>query len=74
MCSGALVLSRIDRLVFAASDPKAGFCGSLGNLVEDPRLNHRLDLVRGVLETESATLLREFFAALRREPAGNRVL
>ena len=74
MCSGALVLSRIDRLVYAASDPKAGFCGSLGNLVEDPRLNHRLALVRGVLERESATLLREFFAALRRDSAGSRVL
>jgi tRNA(adenine34) deaminase len=74
MCGGALVLSRVDRLVFGASDPKAGFCGSLGNLVEDPRLNHRLEVVGGVLGDESAALLRGFFAALRRDAMGDRVL
>lgn len=67
MCGGALVLSRISRLVFGASDPKAGYCGSLGNLVEDPRLNHRLEVTRGVLEEECAALLRGFFADLRRQ-------
>jgi tRNA(adenine34) deaminase len=65
MCAGALVASRIDRLVFGAADPKAGFCGSLGNLVQDPRLNHRLEVSAGVLAEESAALLRGFFAALR---------
>jgi len=65
MCAGALVASRIDRLAYGAADPKAGFCGSLGNLVQDPRLNHRLEVSSGVLADESAALLRGFFASLR---------
>ncbi len=65
MCAGALVASRIDRLVYGPADPKAGFCGSLGNLVQDPRLNHRLEVTSGVLAEESAALLRGFFAGLR---------
>ena len=65
MCAGALVASRIDRLVYGAADPKAGFCGSLGNLVQDPRLNHRLEVSPGVLAEESSALLRGFFASLR---------
>jgi len=69
MCAGALVLSRIDRLVFGANDPKAGFAGSLGDLVRDPRLNHRLEVEGGVAWEESAELLRGFFEA-RRGPTG----
>jgi tRNA(adenine34) deaminase len=65
MCAGALVLARLDRLVFGAMDPKAGFAGSLGDLTRDPRLNHRLDVVSGVLELEAAGLLRQFFQARR---------
>ena len=65
MCAGALVNSRVRRLVYATEDPKAGFCGTLGNLVQDPRLNHRLEVHRGVLREESAALLKDFFAALR---------
>jgi tRNA(adenine34) deaminase len=65
MCAGALVNSRIERLVFAASDPKAGYCGSLGNLVADGRLNHRLEVTSGVLAEESGRLLRDFFRRLR---------
>jgi tRNA(adenine34) deaminase len=65
MCAGALVHSRIDRLVFATEDPKAGFCGSLGNLVQDPRLNHRIEVTSGVMREECAAMLRDFFAALR---------
>jgi tRNA(adenine34) deaminase len=65
MCAGALVNSRVDRLVFGASDPKAGFCGSLGDLVRDPRLNHRLEVVAGVRAEESGRLLRDFFGVLR---------
>jgi tRNA(adenine34) deaminase len=65
MCAGALVASRIERLVYGVADPKAGFCGSLGNLVQDSRLNHRLEVSSGVLAEESAALLRSFFAALR---------
>ena len=68
VCAGALVNSRIDRLVYGAADPKAGYCASLGNLVQDPRLNHRLEVTAGVLEEESAALLRGFFATLRRKP------
>jgi tRNA(adenine34) deaminase len=66
MCAGALVNSRVERLVWAAPDPKAGWCGTLGNLVQDPRLNHRLAMTTGVLEAESAALLRGFFASLRK--------
>ena len=66
MCAGALVNGRVDRLVFGARDPKAGFCGSLGDLVRDPRLNHRLEVRAGVLEAESSRLLRDFFSGLRR--------
>jgi tRNA(adenine34) deaminase len=65
MCAGAIVAARIERLVYGPADPKAGFCGSLGNLVQDPRLNHRLDVTYGVLAEESAALLRGFFAGLR---------
>ena len=61
MCSGALVLARVDRLVYGAADPKAGFAGSLGDLVRDPRLNHRVEVVAGVLADECAELLRGFF-------------
>jgi tRNA(adenine34) deaminase len=66
MCAGALVNSRVERLVWAAPDPKAGWCGTLGNLVQDARLNHRLAMTTGVLEAESAALLRGFFASLRK--------
>lgn len=65
MCAGAIVLSRVDRVVFAASDPKAGMGGSLENLLQDDRLNHRCDVVRGVREEEAASLLRDFFRARR---------
>jgi tRNA(adenine34) deaminase len=65
MCAGALVLARIDRLVYGAADPKAGFAGSLGDLVRDPRLNHRLEVRSGVRAEEAAALLREFFGARR---------
>ncbi len=65
MCAGAIVLSRIDRLVFAAPDPKAGMCGSLGNLVQDERLNHRVTVERGVLAEEAGELLRSFFRGKR---------
>ncbi|MEM8994181.1 MAG: tRNA adenosine(34) deaminase TadA [Acidobacteriota bacterium] len=66
MCAGALVNSRIEALVFGATDPKAGFCGSLGNLAQDKRLNHRVEIRSGVLEETSAELLRSFFRRLRR--------
>jgi tRNA(adenine34) deaminase len=61
MCAGAMVLARIDRIVFGAADPKAGFAGSLGDLVRDARLNHRLDVTTGVLEEDAADVLKAFF-------------
>jgi len=61
MCAGAVVLARLDRVVFGAADPKAGFAGSLGNLLEDPRLNHRVPWTGGVLAEECSDLLRTFF-------------
>jgi tRNA(adenine34) deaminase len=61
MCAGAIVLARIDRVVFGAADPKAGFAGSLGNLVQDERLNHRAELTSGVEADACGELLREFF-------------
>lgn len=70
MCAGAMVLARVRRVVYAASDPKTGMCGSLGCIVQDPRLNHRVTLSKGVLEDESAALLRCFFRA-RRTKSGN---
>ena len=65
MCAGAVVLSRLDRLVFGTADPKAGFVGSLGDLVRDPRLNHRAAVTGGVLAGESGELLRAFFRERR---------
>lgn len=67
MCAGALVLARIPRLVFATLDPKAGACGSLFNLAQDQRLNHRVEIVGGILARESQELLQDFFRKLREE-------
>ena len=67
MCAGALVLARLSRLVFGASDPKAGSCGSLRNIVSDKRLNHRLDVTRGVSEAVCADVLQRFFRSLRQK-------
>ena len=65
MCAGAAVLARINRLVFGAFDPKTGACGSLFNLCADPRLNHEIDVSRGVGAVPAGTLLRDFFANRR---------
>ena len=69
MCAGALVLARLDRLVFGAVDPKAGAVGSLYDIPADPRLNHRPQVIGGVLADDSSAMLRAFFAA-RRRPRG----
>lgn len=65
MCAGAAVLSRVERVVFGAWDPKAGAVGSLWDVVRDRRLNHRPEVVTGVLADESTALLEEFFATQR---------
>ena len=69
MCAGAIVLARLDRVVFGADDPKAGAVGSLWDVVRDPRLNHRPDVVSGVLAEECASTLRGFFEDHRTAPA-----
>ena len=66
MCAGAMIHARLARLVFGTSDPKAGSAGSIYNVLTDPRLNHRVDVVSGIREEECARLLREFFAERRR--------
>ena len=68
MCAGALHAARIGRLVYAAPDPKAGAAGTLYDIPADGRLNHTFPTERGLLETESATLLRAFFSKRRRNP------
>lgn len=65
MCAGAIVLARIPTLVFGAYDPKAGACGTLYNIVEDARLNHRVHVIPGVGDVESEELLKGFFGRIR---------
>jgi tRNA(adenine34) deaminase len=65
MCAGAIVLARVKRLVFGATDPKAGAARTLMNLLDDVRLNHRVEITGGVLEEESRKLLRTFFLQKR---------
>jgi tRNA(adenine34) deaminase len=72
MCAGAMHQARITRLVYGAPDPKAGAVGTLYDLSDDERLNHRFDVTTGVLAKESAALLKAFFGNLRREGGGFR--
>lgn len=65
MCAGASVLARVPRLIYGASDPKAGAVQSLYQICDDSRLNHQIDVIGGVLEDECGTILRNFFAARR---------
>ena len=65
MCAGAMVHARVSRLVYAATDPRAGAAGSVFNVVQNPALNHRLEVVPGVLADECGSLLRDFFVARR---------
>jgi len=73
MCAGAIVLARIPRLVFGAFDPKAGACGTLFNIVQDGRLNHRVELVGGISGDRCGHLLSEFFDAMRGNGNGGSV-
>jgi tRNA(adenine34) deaminase len=72
MCAGAIVLARIPRLVFGASDPKAGACGTLFNIVQDARLNHRVELAGGISGDQCGALLSEFFASMRQSGNGGK--
>lgn len=65
MCAGAILLGRIPRIVYGAADPKSGACQSLYNLLQDPRLNHRCEVVSGVLASRSSAMLTEFFRQKR---------
>lgn len=67
MCAGALVNARIKRVVFGAKDPKAGACGTLFNIPEDERLNHRLEVVGGVLAEEGGAILTSYFREKRKQ-------
>ena len=66
MCAGAMIHARIARLVFGALDPKAGSAGSIYNVLTDPRLNHRVEVVSGVCQSECSALLRDFFSRRRK--------
>ncbi len=70
MCAGAMVLARIKRLVYGCPDPKSGYAGSLGNLLDDPSLNHRAAVTSGVLREECAGLVQSFFSRLRNSASG----
>lgn len=65
MCAGALILARVNRLVFAAVDPKTGACGSIFNIASSKKLNHRINVTKGVLSAECGGLLKEFFKRKR---------
>ena len=71
MCAGALVLARMDRLVYGCDDPKAGACKSLYNIVQDDRLNHRVEITTGVLAEDCSNLLKGFFTERRTENKNN---
>lgn len=71
MCAGAIVQSRLPRIVFGAADPKAGCAGTLMNLLQEPRFNHRAEVAGGVLADECALLLRRFFRRLRQDAPGD---
>lgn len=72
MCSGAILLSRIERVVYGAPDPKAGCAGTLMNLLDDSRFNHQCEVVSGVLQEECGMLLTSFFRAIRERKKAER--
>ena len=67
MCAGAIIQARLDRVVFGASDPKAGCCGSLMNLLQEDRFNHQTEITSGCMEKECGERLSSFFRALRQK-------
>jgi len=74
MCAGALVLARLDRLVYAATDPKAGAVDSIFHVTQEPRLNHQLEVSQGILQEDSSLLLSRFFRQLRQLRRDGRVV
>lgn len=73
MCAGALVWSRIEKLCIGAPDPKAGACGSVFNIVQSDRLNHRIEVERGIMEEECSEIVRSFFRNLRNKKKNNKL-
>lgn len=71
MCAGAIVQSRVPITIYGTPDPKAGCAGTLMNLLEEPRFNHRTAVIQGVLQAECAALLTDFFRRLRKKPAAD---
>jgi tRNA(adenine34) deaminase len=67
MCAGAIVQCRVPQVIYGAPDPKAGCAGTLMNLLQEPRFNHRTDITAGILQEECASLLTEFFRRLRKK-------
>lgn len=65
MCAGAIILARIPRVVYGCFDPKAGACGSISNVLADKKLNHRPEVIHGILEKESSKILKDFFQKIR---------
>ena len=72
MCAGAIILARVGRMVYGTTDPKAGACGSVLDVIHEPRLNHRVELGNGVLAEECSALLKAFFQAKRKKPEPER--
>jgi tRNA(adenine34) deaminase len=72
MCAGAIIQSRIPTVVYGAKDPKAGCCGTLYNLLQDDRFNHKAEIISGILEEECGALLTDFFRELRKEKQKNK--
>jgi tRNA(adenine34) deaminase len=70
MCAGASVLARIEKIVYGADDPKSGACGSVTNIANNKKLNHRIEVVSGVMREDCAGLLKEFFKNKRRAEKG----
>ena len=66
MCAGAMVLARIEKLIYAASDPKTGACGSIINIIDHKRLNHKVKIEKGILKQEASLLIKEFFRRKRK--------
>lgn len=72
MCAGAILLAKVGRVVFGSDDPKMGAAGTLFNLLDNPKLNHRTELIGGIMEERSTALLKEFFAKTRYERKNGR--
>ena len=73
MCAGAMVLARIDKVVIGAADPKSGACGSVFNIVQEPRLNHFISIETGVMRQECEGMLKDFFRLRRKNTEGIRI-